>query len=644
MSTQEPTRHGLPILASVQTEQPRTVLGRWLHGGGSHGAHHPTWPWWRVIWLTGVDYFSSLGYQPGIALVAVGAIAPAATFFLVLVTLFGALPIYAEVAKRSSAGQGSIAMLEKLLPGWTGKVLVLALIGFAATDFVITMTLSAADAAEHAIHNPYLVPYLGGAQMGVTIALLVLLALVFLRGFSEAIGIATAIAIPYLLLNVVVLVRGGWEIAQHPELLAGWRAELPTDWTALVLAAGLGFPKLALGLSGFETGVSVMPLVDGKDAPGAAPVGRIAGTKNLLLGAALIMSVLLLASSLVSACLIPESAYGEGGAASGRALAWLAHSYLGDAFGSAYDVATILILWFAGASASAALLSLIPRYLPRFGMAPHWVSHPRPLVLLILTINVVVTLAFDADVEAQGGAYATGVLALILSGAVAVTLSNRAEGNSARAAFFGVVSLVFAYTFIDNIIERSDGILISSIFIGAVLLVGGLSRYLRATELRVQRMHLADDESAALWPELKGKKVHFVAMRSDGEYINRKRRELRKHYNVRGHLAWVHIELGDDRSHFDTVCEVRVRKLGADYQITVTNAVAIANTLAYMSEQLDPISLFLGLTRGNPVTQALRYLLWGEGETGILVYQILVRYWDWTPEDDERPRIFLMSD
>lgn len=637
--------NALPELPIAQNAAPKTGVGRWLRGGGGgHGAHHPMWPWWKVIWLTGVDYFSSLGYQPGIALVAVGAIAPAATFFLVLVTLFGALPIYSEVAKRSSAGQGSIAMLEKLVPGWTGKAFVLALIGFAATDFVITMTLSAADAAEHAIHNPYLEPYLGDAQLGVTVVLLVLLAIVFLRGFSEAIGIATAIAIPYLLLNVIVLVRGAWEIVGHPALLADWRAELPTDWTALIIAAGLGFPKLALGLSGFETGVSVMPLVDGKDAPGAPPMGRIQGTKHLLVGAALIMSVLLLASSVVAACLIPESAYHEGGAASGRALAWLAHTYLGDGFGSVYDLATILILWFAGASASAALLSLIPRYLPRFGMAPHWVSHSRPLVLLILAINIAVTVAFDADVEAQGGAYATGVLALILSGAVAVTLSNRAEGKFGKAAFFGLVSLVFAYTFVDNVVERHDGIIISSIFIAAVLILGGLSRYLRATELRVQRLHLADEESASLWPELRGKKVHIVSVREATEDVSRKRAELRRHYNVRGHLAWVHIELADDRSQFDTECEVQVRRSGPDYLITVTNAVAVANTLAYVSEQLDPISLFLGLTRGNPVTQALQYLLWGEGETGILVYQILVRYWGWTPEDDERPRIFLMSD
>src|SRR5947209_13525031 len=272
----------------------RSAFGRWLARGPSvddHAGHDvATHPWWKVIWLTGVDYFSTLGYQPGIALMAAGAVAPVATVILVLVTLFGALPVYAQVAARSYAGQGSIAMLENLLKGWSGKILVLVLLGFAATDFVITMTLSAADAAKHAIENPFLHPVLGDHQIVVTLVILTVLAVIFLKGFMEAIGLAGAVAIPYLALNVVVLARGAWEIVLHPTLIANWQATLTAkgDYTMLIAGAMLVFPKLALGLSGFETGVSVMPLIDGGKADkthnprtDGAPMGRVKNTRKM---------------------------------------------------------------------------------------------------------------------------------------------------------------------------------------------------------------------------------------------------------------------------------------------------------------------------------------------------------------------------
>src|SRR5580765_2744494 len=414
----------------------RSAFGKWLARGESVSDHAgeevATHPWWKVIWLTGVDYFSTLGYQPGIALLAAGAVAPIATVILVLVTLLGALPVYAQVARRSYAGQGSIAMLENLLGSWKGKLLVLVLLGFAATDFVITMTLSAADAAKHAIENPFLVPVLGDHPILVTLAILTVLAAVFLKGFNEAIGLAAAAALPYLALNLVVLGRGAQEVITHPDLLAGWRSALAAQGSFPLLIAGalLVFPKLALGLSGFETGVSVMPLIDGgatdrEHSPrsGGAPMGRVANTRKLLLTAAVIMSFMLILSSVVTTLLIAPADYAEGGKASGRAIAFLAHRYLGHGFGTVYDVSTILILGLAGASAMAGLLHLIPRYLPRFGMAPRWAALSRPLVLVLFAVDVVVTLIFAADVEAQSGAYATGVLVLILSAAFAATLA-----------------------------------------------------------------------------------------------------------------------------------------------------------------------------------------------------------------------------
>ncbi len=658
---------------------PSTRLGKWLLDSGEKGEHgkphvHPTFPWWKVIWLTGVDYFSTLGYQPGIALLAAGALAPLATVALVLVTLFAALPIYVSVAGRSYLGHGSVSMLEKLLPGWAGKVFVLCLLGFASTDFVITMTLSAADASAHLIQNPYMEPYLAGKQLVITLGLLLLLGAVFLRGFNEAIGVATWIAVPYLLLNGVVIGRGFVEIAHHPETWVNWRHALSLKGSGmgLVFASILAFPKLALGLSGFETGVSVMPLIRGRQpdsdvhAPGAPkppPVHRIAATRILLVGAAVIMSGFLIGSSFVTSLLIPESAWRDGGDASGRALAWLAHFYMGDVFGTFYDASTILILWFAGASAMAAMLSLIPRYLPRFGMAPHWVGSPRPLILVLIAIDIIVTLVFKADVEAQGGAYATGVLALILSASVAVTLAFVREAKEARrparlAVPFTLITIVFAYTFVDNIIERPDGIIISTIFIVSMLLISAVSRYQRATEFRVEKVAFATIDSEMLWREVQGQKVSMVAVKqhehdAKHEYSHSAiKRRLKQYYAVEGAIAFIHVDLTPDRSAFDSTISLRIARLGDDFRITVSNATAIANTIAYLGELVQPRAIFLGLTRENPVGQAMKYLLWGEGETGILVYQILLRYWAQLPEDETtqpgetsvRPRIFLMSD
>jgi hypothetical protein len=649
----------VPGLPSRQNALPHTMMGRWLFQGGrldhsDTGA--ATHPWHRVLWLTGVDYFSTLGYQPGIALLAAGALSPLATLILIAVTLGAALPTYAQVARRSFVGQGSIAMLENLLSGWSSKIFVLVLLGFAGTDFVITMTLSAADGARHAVENPYLLPFVGHHPVLVTAGFLALLALVFLKGFREAIGLAAFVAVPYLALNVVVLGRGVVEIWRHPSLWSTWRFDVGThgDWTSVLLVSALVFPKLALGMSGFETGVSVMPLIDGgaKPRPAGPPVRRIHATRNLLTAAALIMSVMLLFSSVVTTLLVPPDAYARGGAASGRAIAYLAHGLMGDTFGTVYDLSTIAILWFAGASAMAGLLNLIPRYLPRFGMAPRWVAYRRPLVVVLFVIDLVVTLVFDAEVEAQGGAYATGVLVLMFSASAAVALAlgreARAEGTGrarANQGFFWLVTAVFGYTLVDNVVGRPDGVIIASVFIAAILVLGAASRYRRATELRVSSLTFADEASLKIWDDIRDKKVHLIPLRTNTKaFRQRKAAEIRRHYAVSGRFAFIHVTLPDNRSEFMAPLRIRVRDVDDDLLIEVSQAVAVANTIAFVSELIDPISIFVGLTRQNAASQALKYLLFGEGEIGLMVYQILVRYWEWTPEEDVRPLIFLMSD
>jgi hypothetical protein len=656
MSTQAPSNHVLRL--PVPQEPAKSWLGRFFsHTNLARISQRPerTYPWYRVLWLTGVDYFSTLGYQPGIALLAAGALAVPATAVLVVVTLLGAVPIYAAVAKRSYAGQGSIALLENLLPGWTGKILVLILLGFAGTDFVITMTLSAADAARHAIANPYLHPFAGDSHMRLTLGLLLLLAIVFMKGFREAIRVANFVAIPYLVLNVIVLLWCGRRVLFRVDLLAHWHASLMAsgDWTAIFIASALVFPKLALGLSGFETGVSVMPLVSGADADKAEDTipGRIRNTRKLLATAALIMSVMLLLSSFVTAALIPESAYRTGGPADGRAIAYLAHLYLGNAFGTVYDLSTILILWFAGASAMAGLLNLIPRYLPRFGMAPDWVAYQRPLVLVLFAVDAVVTLVFRASVTAQGGAYATGVLVLMLSAAVAVTISLWQESSIRRPLtlllpfYFLLVAVVFLYTTVANIIERPDGAIIASIFIFLLLTASALSRIMRSTEMRVSEATFSDSASAQVWETIRGVNVnlipHHISTPEHRVYLAQK---VRKYYKVEGPLAFLHVNLLDNRSEFLAPLRVRAFREAEQFVIEASGAVAIANSIAYISELLQPRSLILGLTHRPLMKQSLEYLLFGEGETGLMVYSILVRYWESVRKVIGLPLILLVSE
>jgi hypothetical protein len=164
-------------------------------------------------------------------------------------------------------------------------------------------------------------------------------------------------------------------------------------------------------------------------------------------------------------------------------------------------------------------------------------------------------------------------------------------------------------------------------------------------ELRIPHAYFADVESWRIGPELRGKKVHLVPITSSSAEARRKKRaEIARYYNVRGPFLFLHVNLLDNRSEFSVPPEVSLRKEGRDYVGEVLGAIAIANTIAFVSEAIDPISIFIGLTRRDLMAQAVRYLLFGEGETGLMVYTILLRYWDWTQEEDVRPLIFLMSD
>jgi hypothetical protein len=433
--------------------------------------------WWKVVCLTGVDYFSTLGYIPGIAALAAGALSPIATLLIVALTLLAMVPMYRRVASESPHGQGSIAILERVLSFWPGKLTVLVLLGFIATDFMITITLSASDAAVHLAENPLVHGILGDQRLLIT----------------------------------------------------------------LLLVAALG---------------------------------------------------------------------------------------------TIYDLSTIVILAFAGASALAGLLNVVPRYLPRYGMAPEWGRAVRPLVLIYTAITLAITVIFNANVDAQGGAYATGVLVIMTSAAFAVMLSALWNDNSLRATIaFGLVTLIFLYTLVANIFERPDGIKIASFFIVAIVIVSLASRVRRSLELRQERIELDEKAQRLIGEASKGDEIHIIAHRrrfaDDPEEYARKLHEQREYNHIPEDVPVLFLEIDvEDPSEFgEEVLEVRGMNVGG-YRVLRGESTVVPNAIAafllYLRDETGKTpNCYLGWTEGNPFAYVIRFILFGEGDTAPVIHEVL---------------------
>jgi hypothetical protein len=495
----------------------------------------------------------------------------------------------------------------------------------------------------------------------------------------------------YLVLNLVVVGLGVMYVVQHPNLIANWWANIqlgPDHWHlseearhhiplqgagALTLIAInlLLFPKLALGLSGFETGVAVMPLVKGNDDDDPKhPIGRIRNTRKLLLVAALIMSTFLIGSSMVTSMLIKpaelhEAVDGVGGHAKDRALAFIAHGesvhpidgwirdatgikLFGNVFGTIYDLSTVVILWFAGASAMSGLLNLVPRYLPSYGMAPEWSRAIGPLASVFTCINLFVTLVFQASVTAQGGAYATGVMVLISSACVAATIDQYRKRKGAwwfRTPWtFVFIGIVFVYSTIDIMINKPDGLKIASCFIAAVIILSMVSRTLRSTELRFLHFDFINNESKFLWDTLRLLEFPVLVPHRPGrQTLQEKETQIRQVHRLGNDVPIVFVEatLGDTSQFYQSPL-MEIRQEEGRFIIKVTRCVSIAHVIATLALELSkvgkPPEIHFGWSDESPMAANLRFVLFGEGNVPWMVRE-LIRLAEAEPE--KRPAVII---
>jgi hypothetical protein len=359
----------------------------------------------------------------------------------------------------------------------------------------------------------------------------------------------------------------------------------------------------------------------------------------MLATAALTMCVLLIGSSLVTATRIPPQALQPGGTANGRALAFLAHRDFGEWFGSVYDLTTIAILWFAGASAMAGLLNLVPKYLPRYGMAPDWARATRPLVLLITGIGIVVTFLFNAEVDAQSGAYATGVLVLMTSAAVAVTIAVKR-----RRRLFVMLTAIFCYTTIVNMIERPEGLKIAAWFIVGIIASSLVSRVLRSTEIRIEGVDY-DETAMSFIREAAGRRqLRIIASRpntgSREEYA-RKLQHARQTHHLRSgdFVLFLEVRPGDASTFSDVL---HVQGVDVDgHHVLRSSSPAIPNAIAGLLLDLRDRTYsiphaYFGWTEGNPIAYLLKFLAFGEGDTAPVTREVLRQA---EPIPERRPRI-----
>jgi hypothetical protein len=561
--------------------------------------------WLLVLCLVGLDYFSTLAYLPSLAVAAAGALAPLAALAVVLITLCVALPIYSYIVGRSASGRGAAGLLEQVMPGWRGKFIVLTVLGFAASDFVITRSLSIADAAMHLSHNPHglalidrmspamesLTPWvpaewparlrpLLSRQVVITLGLTVLTFAfwqLLQRGFTRRVlWLAVTLVMIYLVVVGIVVGSGLIYVWAHPDLWHNWWhavqdisargniAEHPIAGIATLSILSLwAFPQLALGLSGFELTMTITPLVRGGVGTSSDDQReKIANTRKLLCAAAGIMALLVTGSVFVTTLLVPREALAPGGLAEDRSLAYLAHGglladgeagsrlnrWFGATFGSLFDASTIAVLSLAGASVIMGLRGMLPHYLHRLGMALTWAGQTGVVMHLLNVIILIVTVAFHASITTQQWAYATSVLVLLAAAALAAGLDVWRRLHRLSWRWFIVAPFVLSCTFFlamtaVTTLMHPSGVIIASSFVATIVATSIVSRWLRSTELRFEGFAFSNEATRMRWEAICRREFQVVVPHRPGLLsLSDKNRQIQRDFRLNADVPILFVE------------------------------------------------------------------------------------------------------
>lgn len=664
-------------------------------------------PWPLVLCLIGVDYFSTLAYLPSIAVQAAGALAPFAAGAVVLVTFLLALPVYWYIVGRSPDGRGAAGLLEDRIPGWRGKLIVLTLLGFVAADFVITRSLSLADAAVHLIHNPhgqrllaripetligddhalwapleYLVRRIAEPQVAITLGLSILSFIfwvVLQRNIRRQLLIVTAGAVAcYLALVAVVTVSALVFIARHHEIWQAWldaafaagqhgaesiEPASRSRWPAWMMAILWSFPQMALGLSGFEMMMTVVPRISvgGRHESGTQKV-RVRNSRKLMLTAASIMAIYLISTVLVTTLIVPTAALLPGGAAEHRSLAYLAHGsplavassdstvnpFFGHRFGDIFDLSTAVILCMAGASVTLGLQNLLPHYLNRLGMDVSWAGRFGAILVVLNAIVLVVTVVFQASPASQQWAYATSVLVLLAGAALAASkdLGATTPHRVSRWLLVALASAASGFFLVMTgltVLINASGLAIALSFVLAILVSSFVSRWIRSTELRFEGFDFFDEATHRRWCELSrcGPKV-LIPHRPGQVSLAEKCRDLQREHRLDPTTPTIFIEAKvGDPSNFYQKPLMRIEREGALEVIRVSRCVSISHVLAAICLKLcddggEPPEIIFGWSHEQPIAANLNFLLLGEGNIPWMVKELIRRA---MPPDVRQPKI-----